>query len=192
MKLYYADASPFARKVRILAAELGLTDRIEVIAVNPWTDESLRALNPLCKVPTLQADDGAAVFDSRPICVHLDRVAGGSLVTGASTASLVMEALADGVCDAGVRVVRERARQGGDAHQDIVERQTLAIRAGFDLAEKTLARGAFDIGAIALASMLGYVDLRKLNEGWRDRHPKLKAWFDEVSSRPSVVSTAPN
>ena len=191
MKLYYADASPFARKVRILAAELGLADRIEVIAANPWTDETLRKVNPLCKVPTLQIEDGPAVFDSRVICIYLDRFAGGALVDAAPASSLVMEALADGIGDAGVRRLREEKREGGDGHADVIERQNQAIKAGLDLADQTLQQDVFDIGAIALVAALGYLEFRKLHD-WRPAYPRLAQWFDEVSKRPSVSSTVPN
>jgi len=191
MKLFYAAASPFARKVRILAEEIGLADRIEVIPVNPWNDETLRAHNPLCKVPTLVGDDGEAIYDSRVICIYLDRLAGGGRVTGASNASLVLEALADGICDAGVRRIREERREGGDVHQDIIERQNQAIVAGLDEAERAFTPGGFDIGEMALASALGYLDFRMPQDQWRTGRPKLKAWFDVIGQRASVSGTVP-
>ena len=39
MKLYYAPASPFARKCRIVARELSIA--LEEIQIDPWTDEKL-------------------------------------------------------------------------------------------------------------------------------------------------------
>jgi hypothetical protein len=56
MRLWYAPTSPFARKTRIAAHELGLAERIELVEVNPWTDGRLRAFNPLAKVPTLERE----------------------------------------------------------------------------------------------------------------------------------------
>lgn len=35
MELWYTTTSPFARKVRIAAAELGLADRITLVRVDP-------------------------------------------------------------------------------------------------------------------------------------------------------------
>lgn len=35
MKLFYSPASPFARKVRAAAIELGLSDRLELEIINP-------------------------------------------------------------------------------------------------------------------------------------------------------------
>ena len=38
MKLYITTPSPFSRKVRIVAHEKGLADRIEEIAVDPYAN----------------------------------------------------------------------------------------------------------------------------------------------------------
>ena len=50
MKLTFSPASPFARKVRIAAIELGLIDKIELIsaAVAPGTaNEDYQRISPL-------------------------------------------------------------------------------------------------------------------------------------------------
>ena len=60
MKLYITAPSPFARKVRIVAREKGLSDRIEEIATDPYADApDLFASNPIVQVPALIAADGA-------------------------------------------------------------------------------------------------------------------------------------
>lgn len=56
MKLIYAVASPFARKVRVLASEVGLLDSIEMVdtAVLPITEnDAVNQVNPLAKIPVL-------------------------------------------------------------------------------------------------------------------------------------------
>ena len=54
-----AAASPFARKVRIVASVLGLDDRIEISAADTSDPEdSLRRQNPLGKIPTLILENG--------------------------------------------------------------------------------------------------------------------------------------
>ena len=75
MQLIYAAASPFARKVRVLAAEAGLLAEIELLdtAVLPTTlNERVNRANPLGKIPVLLLDDGQALYDSRVICEYLD------------------------------------------------------------------------------------------------------------------------
>ena len=76
-----AGASPFARKVRIAAAVLGLDDRIEVFAADTGDpDDSLRSQNPLGKIPALILENGEAIFDSAVIVEYLDWLAGGGKI----------------------------------------------------------------------------------------------------------------
>ena len=61
MKLWYSPPSPFARKARAAAIELGLAGRIEEIRVavvpNRPNEEFARS-NPLIKIPALETDAG--------------------------------------------------------------------------------------------------------------------------------------
>ncbi|MCG6951718.1 MAG: glutathione S-transferase N-terminal domain-containing protein, partial [Betaproteobacteria bacterium] len=87
MKLWYSPPSPFARKVRAAAIELGLAERIElvltpVVPIDP--NPALIAQNPLVKLPTLEAEDGTVLYDSRTICEYLDALAGGGRLFPAS------------------------------------------------------------------------------------------------------------
>jgi RNA polymerase-associated protein len=75
LKLHYNVASPFVRKVMVVAIETGLDGRLEPITrmmtpVKP--DADLAADNPLGKSPCLVTDDGAVLYDSRVICEYLD------------------------------------------------------------------------------------------------------------------------
>ena len=68
MILRSSPASPFARKVRIAAAVLGLANKIEVreTDLNDPADP-IRVQNPLGKIPVLILDDGTIYYDSRVI-----------------------------------------------------------------------------------------------------------------------------
>ena len=69
MKLRLSPASPYARKVRVCAAERSLADNIElIITMTGDRTSGLAADNPLEKVPTLITDDGMALYDSPVIC----------------------------------------------------------------------------------------------------------------------------
>ena len=75
MKLHHSVASPFVRKVRVVAIETGLDGRLELVTptmtpIKP--DADLIEDNPLGKVPCLVTSDGAALYDSRVICEYLD------------------------------------------------------------------------------------------------------------------------
>jgi glutathione S-transferase len=62
------------------------------------------------------------------------------------------------------------------------------------LAKLEVQAGAFgarvDIGTITVGCAVSYLDLRFPDNGWRDRCPGLKAWYDAFSQRPSMVATA--
>ena len=58
-------ASPFVRKVRIVAALLNLDDRIETSNADTSDPvDSLRTQNPLGKIPALILEDGEVLYDS--------------------------------------------------------------------------------------------------------------------------------
>ena len=49
--------------------------------------------------------------------------------------------------------------------------------------------GRLDIGMVALASALSYLDLRFPDLDWRGPHPGLAAWFADFDQRPSMRAT---
>jgi len=183
-----SPASPFGRKVKLAALELGLMDRIEIVAADT-TDPSevLRQQNPLGKIPTLVLEDGTTLFDSRVILDYLDHISGGKLIPAgeARFTQLRLQALADGICDAALLKVYEgrfRPEEGRNANW--VAHQDGKVARG--LAALEAAPPAFTdrprIGEIALACALGYLDLR-FEGKWRAGHPKLVAWLDDFAAR---------
>lgn len=195
MRLLYSALSPFARKVRILALEKGLGDRIGLEPAAPYQDEVVRALNPLNKIPTLVTDDNEAVYDSAVICDYLDGLAAPRLIPAAQPErhrALTLEAAADGMGDAALLVVRERMRPEGEHRKDLFDRQLKAIAAALDLFDSAgLSTDRFGIGEIAVAAQLGYLDARKVVD-WREGRPTLAAWFEVVSKRGSMVASDPS
>src|SRR5689334_4444703 len=106
-----APSSPFGRKVRIAIAVLGLSDRISIESADTSDpNETLRAQNPLGKIPTLVLETGEALYDSRVIVEYLDALAGGGRLIPAGWGrfeALRLQALADGVMDAAILRVYE-------------------------------------------------------------------------------------
>jgi glutathione S-transferase len=89
MKMAYSPASPFARKIRIAAIELGLLDKIELISpikAIPVTENEDYAhkVSPLRKIPALILADGNVIVDSYVIAEYLDELAGGGKLIPAS------------------------------------------------------------------------------------------------------------
>ena len=196
MKLLYSPTSPFARKVLVLAYELGVQAALDLETIDPWTDETLRKANPFCQVPTLVLKDGTGVYDSAVICDYLDTLGRRRAVPAAGPArlrALTLQALGDGICNAAVRRVREEKRPEPDRHMDLLRRQRQAMTAALDVLEGNLdgLSESFTVGQIAVACTLGYLDLRFATDHWRQGRPHLAGWFDAVAQRPSMVATAP-
>ena len=83
MKLTFSAASPFARKVRIAAIELGLIDKIQLVPVTVKVgepNEEYSKITPLKKLPVLILDDGEVILDSYVIVEYLNELAGGGLI----------------------------------------------------------------------------------------------------------------
>lgn len=197
MKLYFSPASPYARKVRVSAAELGLDKRIELvqISLSPVDPHAqLREHNPLGKIPALVTDTGETLYDSPVICEYLDALAGGGRLWPAAAAArwhaLRRQALADGITDAAVLIRYEQhVRPEALRWAQWIDGQWLKIRTALDTLETEPTDGPFDIGAISIACALGYLDLRFATERWRERRPRLAAWFDGVCERASLAAT---
>ncbi len=178
---------------------LGLMDKIEVKRASTMDPEdSLRQENPLGKIPVLILDDGARIYDSRVICEHLDTLAGGGKLfpTGAARwPALTLQALADGMTDAAILEVYEsRYRPEEKRHPDWVDHQREKVRRGLTWLEANApdTHAQPDIGDIALACALSYLDFR-FEGNWRDGHPKLVAWLDGFAQRvPAFGETTPH
>lgn len=197
MKLYDNPASPFCRKVKVLAIEAGLFDEIEVIFAvgSPVNSEQMPTdHNPLGKIPTLVTQHGEALFDSRTITRFLNDRVGQKFCAQDAYTTICAEALADGIMDAAVAMVYEfRARPEGERSPAYVEAQWDKVTRALDVIEtgQDPSDEVFDIGQIALACALGYLDLRHDARNWRENRPKLATWFENISKRASMQKTRP-
>lgn len=189
MKLFYNLPSPYARRVRVVAHELALFDRLELHECDPWADPAeLLAANPLAKVPALVTDDGILIADSTAICLYLDGLSTGRrLVEGEAWRVMARAALAQGLIDAAFTIVIERRRPANEQSRVWMERQRRAI-------DRTLPRltagDRFDLGDITLSCGLAYLDLRLSEIPWRNNYPRLASWLDEINRRASMRATA--
>jgi glutathione S-transferase len=197
MKLHYTANSPFARKVMACAIARGIDDRIETVGSNPHTSpEALLKANPLSKIPCLVLEDGTAIFDSPVICEYLDSVGeANGLFPSSGTPRWVrisvMHAMADGIADALVARRMHGAAPKDEARTAFLARQTAAVQRAMAMLEADPPKGLADIGAIAVACALGYLDLRFADEPWRPTHPNLAAWYEQVAKLPPLARTQP-
>lgn len=200
MKLHFALASPFVRKVRVVAAELGLEDKIELVsqAVTPVSPvDGLNAANPLGKIPALELGNGRVLFDSRVITEYLNDLGRNKLTPRGTDRALdakTREALGDGICDALVLVRYETFLRPENARwTDWVRNQMNKAMRGMDHLETTAGKwtSELSIGSISAACALGYADFRYAELNWRSTRPKLASWYDSFAERPSMQSTKP-
>lgn len=190
--------SPFGRKPRLAAAVLGLTDRIEVVAADMFDDaDSLRVQNPLGKLPTLVLADGSTLFDSRVILEYLDHLAGGGRILPiepeARFAALKLQAIGDGILDAGVlrrleTLFREepmRSPRWLDYQMGKTVRALDVLEASPPSDEQIL------VGEIAVACGLGFLDFR-FGDDWRSGRPRLTGWYARFADRcPGFAASVP-
>lgn len=194
MKLLSYPTSPFARKVRIAAFEVGLTHRLEIVDANPLADDGVVARhNPLGKIPALVLDDRTLV-DSPLICAYLDTLhAGPKLHPEGDWRALQLQALGDGMMDATVLRRLETTRPESLRSAYWIARYEAAVqRTLLELATHVSALpDTVTIGTITVGCALWYLDRRYAELGWRERAPNLATWFDVWNTRPAAAATAP-
>jgi glutathione S-transferase len=184
MILRTTNSSPFGRKPIMAARYLGLMDRIKVEPSDPMDPQDvLRRDNPLGKMPVLILEDGRSIFDSRVILEYFDMLAGGGRIIPASGEErfdvLTLQALADGMSDAGLLIVYEgRYRPEDKHHTPWLDYQRGKIERALLQLEKALPDPTkVNVGTIALSAALGYLDWRKQVD-WRNMTPSLVNWLD--------------
>jgi glutathione S-transferase len=193
VRLFGNPNSPFARKVMVCAIERGLEQQITSVPAT-GEDPELARHNPLGKLPCLVTDDGVALFDSPVICEFLDHLEGGVQLFpehGLRVRALRLQALGDGISDAAVLARGETQRAADPDRQAFIALQKTKITRSLDFLEREVPSAHLDIGAIAVACALGYLDLRFPGDDWRAGRPLLTAWFDAVSKHPGLARTKP-
>jgi glutathione S-transferase len=200
MKLAYSPASPYVRKVMILLQETGQLDAVELVegSGTPLApNAAIVQKNPIGKIPALERPDGATLYDSRVICAFLDDRAGGKLYPTSSRRweTLTLEATGDGMMDAALlmtyegRLRPEKIRM--DAFVDAQWAKIMQACAALNTRWMSHLAGPLDMGQIAVACALGYVDFRHGHRDWRSQHDGLATWDAAFSERDAMKATRP-
>ena len=202
MKLFYAPASPFARKVHMSLIELGMQDNVEllftpVIPGKPNADY-VKTQNPLGKIPSLQLDTGNTLFDSTVICDYLDSISTSIKLLPPEGVdrfnTLTRMALAQGICESAVTLryetyLRPEEHQWSvwiDDHWSKIDRALTWFES-----HEPKWQGNVDLAQVTLACALGYLDFRTPEHNWREKCPALAQWFTVFSQRDSFQQTVP-
>ncbi|MEZ0470766.1 glutathione S-transferase family protein [Luteimonas salinilitoris] len=197
MKLLYQTHSPYARKALVFAHEAGLADRIEVVhhETSPTQrNAQVFAENPLGKVPVLIRPGRSPLFDSDIICAYLDTLHDGRRLVPADGEArwqaLRVQAIAQGLCDAGIAVRWETVRRPEALRYPPLRDGYIGkLIASYDWLERELdVDSPMHVGHVALATALGWLEFRELPD-FRGNRPRLAAWFDAFQTRPSMLAT---
>ena len=197
MKLVGSRTSPYVRKVRVLLAERAIAH--DFLEESAWTaDTTVPRYNPLNKVPALQLDDGSSLYDSRVICEWLDAISGNVFLPTEALArarAKTLEALGDGIADAGITAFLEKKRDASRQDAAWIARQMDKVHAGVAAVAKALGEGPYlggqhmGMGDLACGCALFWVEFRMPQVDWRHGH--LKAWAEALESRATFAATRP-
>lgn len=201
MKLLYTINSPYARKVRIVAAykHIELVNELVDLA-DP--NNVVKDHNPLGKVPVLVLDNGESLYDSTVIVEYLDKKSPvANLIPDEQEQKVQVkrwESLADGICDAAVAVMLESRRDAAKQDDAFLKRQYEKVQRGLQTLENDIGDkvwcvdGKYSLADIAVGCMLGYVALRFDGQiDLRADYPNLARLNEALMQRPNFVDTQP-
>jgi glutathione S-transferase len=198
MKIYGNTVSPFYRMCVVTAHEAGVADRLEEVAVSTKVDEvhaRLATLSPIAKIPVLETDHGHVLHDSRVIIEYLAHVAGNHTLIPDDGVKrfriLTLLATAQGMADAAVALRYETsARPEALRWPDYMKRLEDRILAAADELDRNFipCLSEVNVGAIATAVGLDYLDHRHDRLNWREGRPRLAALHQKFRQRESMLA----
>jgi glutathione S-transferase len=105
--------------------------------------------------------------------------------------ALKFQAMGDGILDASVPRRWEMLKPAEAGRTAWITRQKAAVDRTLQALEADPPHRMLDIGSIAVACALGYLDFRFAAEPWRPACPKLAAWFAAFGENPGIAGTVP-
>ncbi|HWM85028.1 MAG TPA: glutathione S-transferase family protein [Kofleriaceae bacterium] len=197
MKLYGTTTSPFVRRVRIVAAELGVPFEL-IRTAGEEGQKTLRGLTPIWMVPIAEID-GEVVFDSHVIIEHLLRHHGyGPLRTAGGVSWLREQNLIsaiDGALDSGVELF-SLERGGVEAESaPYVVKQRDRVKSILTWLDEQLhgtwltEESRLGLADIYLISALDWMIFRKRYPV--ETHEGLAVFLAAHAEHPSIKSTYP-
>jgi len=197
LKLYGTTTSPYVRRARVVALELGLSFEW----VDTFTEAgqaALRALNPVWKAPTVELD-GEVIFDSRVITEQLLRRYGPGPLAVMDEGDLQTRnviTVIDGALDALINTLYLQ-RDGITGEQaSYVTKQRERAAASLAWVEARLdgvwltRTPAFGLPELALVTALEWMRFREMYPV--ERHPGLMRCIEHHGARESMVATRPH
>jgi glutathione S-transferase len=207
MKFYDCSTAPSPRRVRIFAAEKGISlPTVQVdLRKGEQFSEAFRAINPDCTVPALQLDDGTVIADAVAICGYLEEIHPDPPLIGttpqerATVTALNRQIERDGFFAAmdafrnTAKGLKGRALPGSHDYEQIpelAERGRARVENFFRAMDARLGGSEFvagnrytiaDISTLVLTDFAGWAKLTP-----PDACANLRRWHAAVSARPSA------
>jgi glutathione S-transferase len=201
MKIFGSPGSPFARKVRVIAAEKGI--EVEYVVERPSAPGSrVPQLNPLGKIPVLQLDDGDTIYDSVVIGEYLEGLKSEPRLVPQDLAGRIavkrFEALGDGLAEVAVTISHdlgpmtdpERRAAWMPRQHDKLQR-TLDAYADCISGRSWLHGDDFGLADVCAGYALSYLDQVLPAVDWRSGRAQLSSYAERVMARASFRSTVP-
>lgn len=198
MKLYCSVNSPYARKARVAAIELGVDRKIELVETDPRDSTTgYWSLNPLGKIPALALDDGSVLFDSPVVCEYLNDVVGDGRLMPKDDAgrfrTRTLVALVDGVLDAAMAVRLERQRPESEQSPAWMDKQLAVAGRGLDALQEALPeyQDKVNLVSIGTACAITWIGFRIPEQDWLGPRKRLADWYEAFNQRESMQRTTP-
>jgi glutathione S-transferase len=197
VKLYGTTTSPFVRRVRVVAAEIG--EPIELVDTAPDAGQAqLRAASPIWKVPVADVGGGRILYDSRVIIDWLTTTRGWGALSPPHDrwrdANLVNAI--DGALDSVIQLFYLRRENAPIEALPYTAKQLGRAAAIFDWLAGQLVAGGTTFGhglglaEISLVCALDWMDFRQSYP--TANHPQLAPLRAAWRERPSLAQTRPH
>ncbi|MBU24993.1 MAG: hypothetical protein CMD99_03065 [Gammaproteobacteria bacterium] len=193
MELICTLTSPYARRVRVLAHELGIKDQLKIQVVKPReSSDFLWTINPMGKVPTLRLDDGSSIYDSLTICDYL--IATFSPEWGIKQQISYWDyrtrlSMLNEMSDAGTQA--RRLKNQDPPQQNAASFQFDKIHRGLTHIEDTWITLESDLSmtSIGLGCTFDWFLNRFPEIKWTVSYPGITSWFNEFKLRESMENS---
>lgn len=199
MQLHYTRTSPYARLVRALIREKGLSQRVtEIEARTRVAGSPYYSVNASGRVPYLVRDDGVGIEDSQLICLYLDGLDGRRTLhvpfEHQDWAYGRLETYARGMTDGIAVWAREMRRPEGERSPTILAHEAERARRLADHWEgevgHPLMQGEPNVAQLLLAIGIEFAEHYRMLE-IRSGRLRLAAFLARVGARPSMQATRP-
>ncbi|MGO3700354.1 MULTISPECIES: glutathione S-transferase family protein [Halomonas] len=198
MELYLNATSPYARLVRIVLLEKGLSDAVTLKWCDPWADDpALLKANPAGRIPALVTEEGTTLSESMLIAVYLDSVYPEKPMVPPPHLGEVLHlaGLGHNLMEAAFTMVIARKHNGNEIDDsELGQRRSRAIQRLLNQLDRELGEAptasTLSLGDIAAVVALDYLAFRLPEVAWQETYRPLASWHQAVITRSSFQATA--